>query len=342
MTSDLPTGLISRVADCCLWFGRYVERSESSARVLQATLNLALDGELTPRQCWHPVVVVAGEEPAFLRRYGEGALEDGELVQNHLVWDEDCTVSLCRSVGAARDNARSIREVLSSDAWEALNELHLWLSCPAAREEWHAHRDGLYRRVRQSTQLCLGLLRSTMLHDTALDFLWLGVLLERVGQTARLLDVHHHAVGSVGRTHHIVETTVWLALLRACSGVEPFMKTHAGRVTGAEVAEFLLHEKRFPRSVAYCVHSAYERFCAIRPPKDHDLPGGESLERLRALDERLSLRSSAAEPGALHDVLTHVVDETAAICGAIGRELLAYAPEPVAAQAEAEALCPTS
>jgi uncharacterized alpha-E superfamily protein len=335
MSSHVQTGLISRVADCCLWLGRYVERSESSARVLQATLNLALDGELTPRQSWLPVIIVAGEEPAFLRRYGDSALEDGELVQHHLVWDEECPVSLCRSVSAARDNARSIREVLSPEAWESINELHLWLANPAAQKEWNAHRDGVYRRVRQATQLCLGLLRSTMLHDTALDFMWMGVLLERVGQTARLLDVHHHALVAFGPTHHVVETTVWLALLRACSGVEPFMKTHAGRVTGTEVAEFLLREERFPRSIAYCVNSAYERFCAIRPPEDHDLPGGESLERLCALREWLPSRSIRTEPGALHEILTHVVDETGAIGVAMSRELFGYAPEPANVEAEA-------
>ncbi|HWN71418.1 MAG TPA: alpha-E domain-containing protein, partial [Haliangium sp.] len=194
MAPHAPTGLISRVADCCFWLGRYVERAESSARVLQATISLALDGELSPRQCWHPVVVVSGEEPAFLDRVGESALEDGEAVQRYLVWDPDCPVALQRSIVAARENARSIREVLSADAWEAINELYLWLAGDAATREFTEGRDGFYRRIRQSTQLALGLLRSTMLHDTALDFAWLGVLIERVGQTARLLDVHHYAL----------------------------------------------------------------------------------------------------------------------------------------------------
>lgn len=345
MAPHTPTGLISRVADRCFWLGRYVERSESSARVLQTTLSLALDAELSPRQCWQPVVMVSGEEGAFLGRMGEGALEDGEAVQRYLVWDQDCPVSLARSVGAARENARAIREVLSSDVWEAINELYLWLAGGhAGREYGHedgredgrefghgGQRDGFYRRIRQSTQLTLGLLRSTMLHDTALDFTWLGVLLERVGQTARLLDVHHYALTAGGRAHHVVETSVWLALLRACSGVEPFLKTHAGRVTGAAVAGFLLGHPRFPRSIAYCVHSAHERLAAIRPPEDRDLPGGVSLERLGALDAWLRALGTAPEPAELHASLTHVVDETAAICDTIAHELLGY--EPVLASA---------
>lgn len=322
-------GLISRVADGCLWFGRYLERAEAQARELQATLNLALDGELAPRRCWFPMVVVAGEEIAFRDRRGEAALADGEEVQHYLVWDEDCSVSLRRTVGAARENARSIREVLSGDAWEAVNELHLWLADPAARVEWENHRDGFYRRVRAATQLCLGLLRSTMLHDTALDFIWLGVLLERVGQTARLLDVHHHALAAAeGDTHQVVATALWMTLLRALSGVEPFMKAHAGRVTGQAVAEFLIREARFPRSVAYCVRSAYERLCAIRPPGEVDpaAPGGEAVDRLRRLDGWL--RTLPPELGPLHDVLTYIVDETAVICETIGVELLGAGAAP--------------
>jgi uncharacterized alpha-E superfamily protein len=320
-----PQGLIARVGDCCLWFGRYVERAESTARELQATLSLALDGELTPRQCWYPLVVVAGEEASFLEHNGDAALDDGDLVQNWLVWDEGCEVSLMRSVGAARENARSIRDVLSADSWEAVNELYLWLGSRRARADWIDDRDGFYRHVRKDTQLCLGLLRSTMLHDTALDFMWLGMLVERVGQTARLLDVHHHAFASLGRSddaaHQVIETSVWMALLRALSGVEPFMRAHSGRVTGEAVASFLIGEARFPRSIAYCVHSAYQRLCAIRPPLDHDLPGGQALARLRALDAWVQGASwfTAGEP--LHDKLTHVVDETAAICDTINREL---------------------
>jgi uncharacterized alpha-E superfamily protein len=321
-------GLISRVADGCLWFGRYLERTEAIARELQATLSLSLDGELTQRQCWYPTIVIAGEETAYRAKVGDADIADGEKVQRYLVWSDGCAVSLVTSLGAARENARSIREVLSGDVWEAVNELHLWLGSAVADADWRGHRDGFYRRIRAGTQLCLGLLRSTMLHDTALDFIWLGVLLERVGQTGRLLDVHHHAfqrreAGADG-PHQVVETTLWMTLLRALSGVEPFMKAYAGHVTGEAVARFLVTEARFPRSIAYCVRSAYERLCAIRPPDDRDPPGDRALDRLRHLDDWV--RHLPGNLDALHDVLTHVVDETAAICDTIGVELLGHPP----------------
>ena len=328
-----PQGLISRVADSCFWFGRYVERAESTARHMRATLHLAIDGELSPRQAWHPALIVAGEEGPFTARHGDEAVADGEAVQRHLVWDDQCIVSLIRSVSAARENARAIRDVLSSDVWEYVNELHLWLHTEAAEAQYRTQRDGFYRHVRQLTQLILGLLRSTMLHDMALDFIWLGVMLERANQTARLLDVHHHAFAEMeekpGPAQGIVETAVWLALLRALSGVEPFMKTHPGRVTGEAVARFLVSDGRFPRSISYCVHAAHDRFKYLRPEEDEGLPGGESLARFAQLDRWVQSlgadgRDPTKAPGGLHAILTAVVNETATIAETIGRELLGY------------------
>ena len=338
--------MISRVADHCFWFGRYVERAESTARLLATTHNLALDADLPAAQCWRPVIVVAGEEEAFLTyarnqppdptmtpsRASISVLtdddpdspwRDGDRVERYLTWSEDSPVSIRRSVSGARWNARQIREVVSMEAWETTNELHLWLSDDSALADWSERRFDFYRRVRSTTQLCLGLLRSTMLHDEPLDFIWLGVMLERVNQTARILDVQHHALTSLPVRHEVVETALWLSLLRSLSGFEPFMKRNQGRVDPEAVAEFLISEERFPRSVAYCVHQAYERLRAIRPAEATELPGGKALERLRLLDEQLRERRGRIRGGlALHELLTTVVEETHAACGDLGRELL--------------------
>jgi len=321
--------MISRVADHCFWFGRYIERAEATSRMLAASMSLALDAELPPQLVWRPVVVVSGEEARFLARAAAGdddhaAWGDGEVVQRFLVWDEDSGVSLTRSIQGMRWNARSIREVLSHEAWEAVNELHLWMQGDLAPPSYAQHREAFYQHVRRATQLTLGLLRSTMLHDEPLDFVWLGVLLERVNQTARMLDVHHHAFTQMSRRHEVVETALWLSLLRGLSGSEAYLKRAAGRISSEGVARFLVSEPAFPRSIAYCVHSAYSRLCDIRPPGSHDLPGGQALERLRVLDTWVDARQTEPLAGTgVHDLLTHVVDEVHGICETIGRELLA-------------------
>jgi uncharacterized alpha-E superfamily protein len=324
--------MISRVAESLFWLGRYLERAESTARVCLVTRNIALDGDLEPRQAWHPAVIVSGQEEAYREAHGDEAFADGELVQEWLTWEETNLASVRRSVGGARENARSIREVVSLETWEAVNELHLWMDSQG-RATWRADRHGFYRHVRQHAQLCLGVIHGTMLHDDAFSFIILGVMLERAGQTARILDVHHHALQRMG-AHPVVELALWLSLLRACSGFEPFMKRFQGKASAATVARFLVLDGRFPRSVNHCLHIASSRLAKVRAA-DADLRG-HSLSALRALEAWvLDEAGPYIDAGDLHGFLTHVVDETHAICNDIGRELFGQ-PAPEAAVTAAQ------
>jgi uncharacterized alpha-E superfamily protein len=319
--------VISRVAENLFWLGRYLERAESTARVCLVTRNLALDGDLEPHQAWRPAVIVSGQEEPFREAHGDEGFADGERVQEWLTWEETNISSLRRSVGAARENARSIREVVSLETWEAANELHLWMD-GAGREVWRSDRHGFYRHVRQHAQLCLGVIHGTMLHDDAFSFILLGVMLERAGQTARILDVHHHALQRMG-AHQVVELALWLSLLRACSGFEPFMKRFQGKASAATVARFLVLDARFPRSVNHCLHIASSRLAKVRAADAEHR--GHSLTSLRALESWVIDEAGPhIDAGDLHQFLTHVVDETHAICNDIGRELFGYpAPEVV-------------
>jgi uncharacterized alpha-E superfamily protein len=323
--------MISRVADHCYWFGRYVERTESIARLLAATQHLALDAEVPSTACWGPVILVAGEGVRFVGLFGESALGDGALVRRYMVWEESNLVSLLSSFALARENARSIRDVLSLEVWEAVNELHWWLASSEARSLSVDDAFAFFTRVQRGAQLILGLLRSTMLHDVPLDFTWLGVLLERTDQTARMLDVHHHTLGALTRSEGgapdpLAEIALWLSLLRSRSGFEPFVKVNRGRVTADLVARFLIFERRFPRSVAYCVRSALSRLEDIRPPSEPSLPGAEAWSRLSRLDAWLSgCADSELPPAQIHDLLVRVVDEVGATSEAMARELLGYA-----------------
>ncbi|MES3035544.1 MAG: alpha-E domain-containing protein [Gemmatimonadota bacterium] len=328
--------MISRVADCCFWFGRYIERTEATARLMSVTRTLAMDAEMEPRQCWLPVIIVNGQEPAYLRRTAEHSMHDstGDQVEEYMTWADDNLSSIQASVSAARENARQIREVISLEVWETINELYLWLESDAAQQEFRAARYSFYRRIRQGCQLVTGLLRSTMLHELPLNFIWLGMLLERGSQTARVLDVHHHALVLRERTHQVIETALWMSLLRACSAYEPFTKRNRGRVTGDAVADFLIFEPLFPKSITYCVCEALARFAVIRPPHEDGLPGGESQARLDALDAWLTGHAAIPEGGDIHQLLTHVVDEIAAICNGLSRELFGQVPVPASESAQ--------
>jgi uncharacterized alpha-E superfamily protein len=302
--------VISRVADHCFWVGRYVERAESTARLLQVTRALAFDAELPPLHCWRPLMIVSGQYPEFAGHFGAEAAGNGDIVQRYMTWATENPVSIRNSIRAAREGARSIREVLGFEIWQATNEMFLWFAGEEAAASYVHDRDEVYRNVRRSTQLCLGLVRSTMLHDAPMDFLWLGVLLERIGQTARTLDMHHHiqSAAGTGVQQPLLQTALWLSLLRACSGFEAFMRREQGRVSRDAVVSFLVFEARFPRSLRYCVRSA------LALARRLDATGGKGAvtvarERLAALDQWLDDQEKHDIPVSVHELLTHVVDE---------------------------------
>jgi uncharacterized alpha-E superfamily protein len=331
--------MISRVADHCFWFGRYVERAESTARLLQATRTLAFDAGLPVTQCWQPLVIVSGEFPSFCERFGEDAAGDGERVQSELTWNPEIGASLLSSVRAARECGRVIRDVLSLETWETINQLYHFLGREATRTQlYREDREELYHSVRRSTQLTLGLVRSTMLHDEPMSFLWLGAMIERAGQLARLLDVHHHTLKLEGEhedaQHDIVKVAIWMSLLRACSGAEAFMKRHQGRVSAQSVVSFLLYESSFPRSLRYCLRSSRSLLRAIWPATAQLGATRPSAARLDALLAHLEEREAANGAADIHALLTHIVDETTTICSLISTDILGP-PQPPAPPAVA-------
>lgn len=325
--------LISRVADHCFWFGRYLERAESAARTLAATRETMLGAERAASFSWLPMIIVAGEQERFAEvnplhgrgvgLIGEARGEDGEIVQNYLVWDLRTLSSLHATIRAARDNARAIRDHLSQEAWEQINGLYLWMKSTDAQEEWERDRHGFYGRIRRSMLLLTGIMRSTMLRDDALEFVRLGAVLERANQTARILDVHHHAI-THDRPHLVLDTKLWLGLLRACAGFEPFMRRNRGRVSGEGVAEFLVLESRFPRSIRYAIDSARQRVDAIRSPEG---PGEQSQQHLAELRGWLLERGpELLREGRIHELITHVVDEVHGCASDISSDFLGSSP----------------
>lgn len=327
--------MISRVADSCFWFGRYIERAESSARLLQATRSLVFDADIPVTHCWQPLVIVSGEEAPFVERHGREALGNGELVQEYMTWSRENLTSLSSSVRAARECARAIRDQLSLELWEEINELYLFLGRESTETLYWENREEFYRHVRRTTQLILGLVRSTMMHGEAMRFLWMGVMLERTAQTARILDMHHHTMMRES-AHEIVRMALWMSLLRASSGHETFMKKHQGRVSAQSMVEFVLFDLTFPRSIQYTLKAAAEQLSRIWT-EPHS-----SRTRLASLNAWVEQQKKEFEIGQIHSTLTYVVDEASAICSKISEEILGPKPptarlsEPPAAQSQSQ------
>ena len=318
--------MISRVAEHCFWLARYLERAENAARILEVNHTMLLDFHVPVEQQWRPLLIISGvhdypKEPT------------AETVQEYMTWDRDNPFSIVSSLTWARENARIIREVISAEMWERMNFYHLWMQGDGGRESYDADRSEFYAQVRRINQLLHGIADATMSHGEAWEFFKLGTYLERASQTARILDVKYHTllprVEDVGSP---VDSAHWVAILMSCSGYEPFHKKP--RVMpidpASAVAEFLIFDGQFPRSVRRCLWECESAAAAVA---GNPVGRGqtEPERRISALLAYVDARkmSDVIREG-LHETLTHVVDSVHEIGDAIHATFFAADVRPPA------------
>lgn len=307
--------MISRVAESCFWLQRYVERSDSMARLLKTNHDFVLDVGVAER--WNPVIVVSGEQERFPELVSEAAVNDDAAVQNYLVWEERNPVSLASSAYWARENARMIREVISNEMWMSINTFWHWLNGEAGHEMYKADRPHFYEHHIEFAATFLGLAAGTMMHGAPFDFMRLGGYLERAAQTARIMDVKHHMLGPTqpGAFESPVESAQWMNLLRSCSATEPFFKASRGAPSGPRVAGFLLFEADFPRSILHCLREALVVLDRIRRTVPASV-GQRSSRSLEPLVHRLETRSlEEVFHLGIHEELTAIIDAISDVCG---------------------------
>jgi uncharacterized alpha-E superfamily protein len=251
--------MLSRVADAIYWMSRYVERAENVARFVDVNLHLALDFPEGTEQ-WAPLVATTGDDEAFAKRYGEPSRDN---VIEFLTFDRESPNSIISCLALARENARSVREVISSEMWEQANNAYLMvMEAARSRMALEATHD-FFTAVKQASQLFVGITYLTMSHTEGWHFSRLGRLLERADKTSRILDVKYFLLlpqpTDVGTT---LDSLHWGALLRSASAFEMYRKRH-GAIVPPKVVEYLLLDRRFPRTVRYCLNKAERSLHAI-------------------------------------------------------------------------------
>jgi uncharacterized alpha-E superfamily protein len=281
---------------------------------------MVLDTILPAHRTWLPLLTVSGEAPAFEARFGPTAVGDGELVQEYLTWDDTNTASIYSSLRHARENARTIRETISLEMWNSVNSFWLWLGEEETRAMYDGEREEFYDQVNDRCHVFNGITHKTMLHEEPFDFMRLGLHLERAGQTARILDLHHHALsGRAEVPTEAVDAAEWIAILRTRYAYEPFFKKRRGTLDGRAVAEFLLKEPAFPSSVAYGLTRAQNALGRIRSTGSPvGLHSTELLDRLSTAV--LGLDIDRAIDHDMHEILTLIVDQCAEVSAVIGGE----------------------
>lgn len=294
--------MLSRVADSIYWMNRYVERAENVARFVDVNLNLLLDvpGSGGIPQQWMPILSTTGDLDAYKARHGEIT---PEKVLHFLTFDLEYPNSILSCVRAARENARSVREIISSEMWEQVNSFYLWMKDAAQEHIVPEQLYSFYPEVKMASHLFAGVMDATMAHNEGWHFGLLGRLLERADKTARILDVKYYillpAVTDVGTP---LDELQWIALLKSASAYEMYRKRQH-RISPQSITKFLILEPDFPRSIQFCLIQAERSLHHITgaPIGNWTTSSERTLGRLRSELEYITLDEIFGE--GLHEFL---------------------------------------
>jgi uncharacterized alpha-E superfamily protein len=252
--------MLSRVADSVYWMSRYVERAENVARFVDVNLQLMLDAPEGQDQQWAPLVATTGDHAEFAKHHGTAS---EETVIRFLTFDTENPNSILSCLRAARENARSVREIISSEMWLQLNRFYLMVNSAALSPGSLVNPQGFYDEVKQASHLFTGIADATMTQGEAWHFARLGRMLERADKTSRILDVKYflllRSAEDVGTPFDDIQ---WVAVLRSASAFEMYRK-RLGRIFPRGVVDFLLLDREFPRAIHYCLLAARDSLHAI-------------------------------------------------------------------------------
>ncbi|MEE4173854.1 MAG: alpha-E domain-containing protein [Xanthomonadales bacterium] len=287
--------MLSRAAERVYWTGRYLERAENTARIVQQYSQLLLDLPDEVGVHWNELVRIFGATGAFEARPGES---DESAVFRFLVSDVKSHSSLAASIRMARDNVRNTRDLLPQESWEAVNELDQF-----ARSNLASAEDGedRFEVLSECIARCLqidGVLVGTMSHGAPYQFLLLGQSMERADMTSRIIDVGAAYVRSAPEIVERFDSVLGTNVLKSVSGFQMYRQYCQPQVEGRRVVQFLLRDEQFPRSIA-CALSRAESACRHLPR------GDAALEELRGV---LTPLGETLNPELTADDVPRIVD----------------------------------
>jgi len=301
--------MLARLAEHLYWHGRYLERAEGLARLVNvnAHLNLDLPGSIAPG--WEPLVRITGNEVLFGELFGEDVGE--RQVAKFLIADERNPGSIRSSLALARENMRAARDLLPREVWEQMNGLYLRISEQISGNLSKRRRHETLTDLILGSQQIAGMLMGTMSQDNAYDFILIGRYLERADVTTRILDVRADDLLAEHAEHvPAFESIQWMSVLKSLTGYQMYRRHVRLRVAGPDVLRFLLRDRQFPRSVMFCL-KAMESVVV-------DLPGDDD-RALRATSALMRHLDSARVVRLKGEPLSEFIDRIQIELGEIGR-----------------------
>jgi len=275
--------LLARFAENTFWLARYMERAENLARILDVTKTFVRDR--TGGQDWLAVVEINADETPFFERYETASARH---IINFYIADRDNPTSIISSVRAARENARSLRHLISTEMWSHLNRFYNALNRLSRSDLTVANLSNLCERIKLGCQAHVGITEGTLYRDQVWCFYHIGKYLERADQISRFIDTKYQHLKRVEASEDSpVDAGQWSAVLRSVAGYQAFRRTHPRGMRGEDVLRFLLHDPDFSRSIVFCMTQIHQslrdlkqRF-KLRQDPDADKEAKDILDSLR-------------------------------------------------------------
>ncbi|WP_339771057.1 alpha-E domain-containing protein [uncultured Paraglaciecola sp.] len=245
--------MLSRVASNLCWLGRYLERAENTARLINVNSNLLLDLPKSIVLGWEPIIDIVSDRTTYYANY---EIADEKSVLGFLLAGPNNPSSIVDSLEYARENARTIREIIPREAWEQINELYIYGDENRQKALFRRSRYDFLTEVIESVQKITGILAGTMTHDEGYHFLKIGRNLERADMTTRIIDVRSASLLPETETEQSAfENLQWMSVLKSLTAYQMYRREVRLRIRRSDVLKFLLLEERFPRSL---LHSLQE------------------------------------------------------------------------------------
>lgn len=273
--------MLSRVADSIFWMNRLIERAENVARFMDVNLNIGYDMPEGVEEQWEPLVRITGDWETFKERYEKPTKRN---VIRFLTFDPEYPNSIHSCLHAARENARSVREIISSEMWRVINRTFQEIEeASTGKTLDHENPSDFYGRIKERAHLFAGVTDATYSHGEGWHFGHVGRFLERADQTTRILDMKYfYLLPSPDHVNTPLDLMQWTALLKSASAFEMYRKAH-GPLHIHSIAEFLLLDAEFPRAVYQClamVHGSLEKI--LGEPADKSNPALRAIGRLHS------------------------------------------------------------
>ena len=306
--------MLGRTAHGLFWMFRYLERAENTARLLEAGFHMALTRDVaTAEEEWRSVIEAFGQRAGYEAKHGTYT---GHQAWNYLFRDPDNATSVLAMIGAARTNARAVRNAISGELWEAVNESWMEISKLLARPVPQGSVGEAVQIIRRAGTVVLGAMTGSMLRNEGYHFARAGTFVERADCISRILDMKYYLLlPSLSYVGTSLDTGQWDQVLRSVSGDRAFRWLNAGQIDARGIVEFLVLDDRFPRSLAFCHSALREDLAALARIHGHE---GASNALMRESGTHISgLTIEDIFDMGLHEFLLEFMSANGAIAEAI-------------------------